>query len=151
MPKQPNTPIWTGNDVTVYIYSADPVTGDKLSEIPIFSHCFMQDCTVAGSVDVQRRPVTGRPRRKIVTQQYDNVELSVGHFYLSKAIEINLDDVFHREKVLLIEMECLVIGDNPDNSDLHTLRMARATDFSISSSDNRNVTGSAKFSAEEFL
>ncbi len=144
-----STPIWTGNDVTVFIYAAGP-DGEKLSEIPLFSHCFMQDCKVSGQLNYERRPVTGRPKKKIVAHEWGEYEMSVGHFYLSKDIELDLDEVFHREKLLLIEMVCLHEGDNPDNAETHTLKMAKACDFAITSNDNQNVLGTAKFCAEEF-
>jgi len=140
--------IWVGNECTVYVYP-DNGAGAKASETPFFQYCFYQNCVVRARLNFDRRPVTGRQKKKIVRDEYE-YEMSVDHYYLSKAIELDLSTVFNREQPLYIDMVLEHPHLPPEEAEHHVLKIAYATSISINSKDNTEVTGSVEFSAEEF-
>jgi hypothetical protein len=151
--------IWIGQDADVLVYFSDK-QGTRLgpthnpwtdADGPLLLYCFLQSTTLSGNLPNQRRPVTGRPQPRIVVQAFE-YELDVDHFYLSKAKELNLDNIFNREQPLELVLRMQTLDDpaQPLTSDPHTLKVAKAVQFTITSNDNENVRGRVKFMAERF-
>lgn len=152
----PDNRIWVGQDADVLVYLSD-ANGQRLNLAgtpwvpvngPVLLYCYLQSTTLSANLPNQRRPVTGRPQLRITVQAYE-YELDVEHFYLTKVKELDLNTIFNREQFLELELK-LQAYDNPNKIELHTLKIAKATSFSVASSDNQNVTGRAKFIAEQF-
>lgn len=136
--------IWMGNEASVVIF-ADDGFGNKIGNA-IFEYCFFQDFVITAVLPMAREAVTGRENLKLVTQAYE-YECSVEHWFARKAVSFNMADVFNRTKRLIIEMSMQHHGETPET---HTLKMAFAGGFSIKAEDNKQATGSAKFSAEMY-
>jgi len=152
----PDNRIWVGQDADVLVYLSNKA-GDRLNAagtpwLPadgsILIYCFLQSTTLSGNLPNARRPVTGRPQMSITVQAYE-YELDVEHFYLTKDKELDLNKIFNREQYLELVLQ-LQAQDNLTKIEPHTLKVCKATSFSVASSDNQNVTGRAKFIAERF-
>jgi len=152
----PDNRIWVGQDADVLVYLSN-LNGDRLNAAgapwsppdgSLLIYCYLQSTTLSATVPTTRRPVTGRPQMRIINQAYE-YELDVEHFYLTKDRELDLNKIFNREQYLELVLQ-LQAQDRPTKIELHTLKVCKATTFSISESDNENVTGRAKFMAERF-
>ena len=137
--------IWMGNEASVMIF-ADDGFGNKVGNA-IFEYCFFQDFVITATLPMAREAVTGRENLKLVTQAYE-YECSVEHWFARKAVSFNVTDVFNRAKRLIVELS--MDHNNGEAPETHTLKMAFAGGFSIKVEDNKQVTGSAKFSAEMY-
>ena len=140
--------VWSGCEVEVFAY-LDNGFGVKASETPVFEYCYFQDVFVRAKLNTSRRQVTGRSHGKIVNDDYE-YEMSIGFFYLKKATEFNLTDIFNRTQPLILDMVLTHDYLPPDQKEHHAIRLAYATSLSIVSKNNGEVTGSAEFTAEEF-
>lgn len=139
--------VWTGNEAEAIIYEDDGA-GNTVGD-PLITYCFLQNVSVRGTVQLDRREVTGRPRRKLVPHAWE-YEVSIEHLYLRKSKELKLDTVFNREKKLQIVFALEHLYEAPELADVHRLKVAFGGGFTLNSVDNQNVTGSAQFSAEQF-
>lgn len=153
----PANRIWVGQDADVLVYASD-IDGNRkgptghpwvATDGSLLLYCLLQNTTLSGNLPAQRRPVTGRPQLRIVNQAYE-YELDVEHFYLKKSTELNVNDIFNREKSLELVLR-LQAYDDINYQEPHTLYVARAVQFTISEQDNENVKGKAKFLAERFV
>lgn len=147
--------IWTGFDADVLLYLADE-NKNRLNagggpwvenDGPILQYCYFENCSLDGTLPNQRRPVTGRPRQKIVVQAYE-FELSVDHIYFRKSLELPLSSIFHREQWLEIVLR-LQAPENLSDKDEHTLFRAKAINFNLTAPATENVISKQKFIAEE--
>lgn len=148
--------IWTGLDAWVEVYHTNDagvrinLAGNPWTVLdgPLLDYCFFQNVSLSAELPSTRRPVTGRPQRKL-TVLAEEYSMDVEHFYLGKAKEVSHDVIFHREKILELVLR-LQAPESPPDLDLHTLKMARRTSWDISGQENGNMLGSAKFTAEQF-
>lgn len=150
--------IWIGQDANVEVYRADKnknrLAADGIApwtpiDGPLFTYCYLQNTTLSSTVPSTRRPVTGRPKTRLLLQAYE-YELDVSHFYLTKAIELDLNRVFNREQWLELVLQ-LTATENANVQEPHTFKRCKATNFTIAERDNENINGTVKFLAEEFV
>lgn len=150
--------VWTGLDVWVYVYY-DNGAGVRVNQAgaefnpvtdqPLLEYCYFQDVQIVGSLNMERRPVTGRAKQKLVAIDYA-YEAKVSAFYYKKSKELNAD-IFNREKYLQFELKCFDPMRVGHVTDFHTLSIVKAKDFTVSSEENGIVKASATFWAEEFV
>lgn len=149
--------IWTGLDADVLLYLSN-AAGERVnaagtpwvdSDGTILQYCFFQGATLTGDITYSRRPVTGRPTRRILESTLFEPELTVTYFFLSKSSQINLSQIFNKEQYLEV---ILRFTSHRDASDVepHTLKLAKAVQFQITAEDNRNAQGQAKFVGEGY-
>jgi hypothetical protein len=149
--------VWTGLDVLVYVYYDDGngnrlngagAAFNPLTDQPLLEYCYFQNVEVLGSLNAERRPVTGRVKQRIVPLDYV-YEARVAALYYKKSRELNAD-IFNREKVLQFELKCFDPGRTGNVTDQHTLSIVKAKEFVVRSEENGIVQASATFWAEEF-
>lgn len=152
-----NERIWTGEDCNVRVYLDDGegnrinesgMAFDPLVDLPLIDYCYWQSLSVDAELPMARRPCTGRPRLKIVRDGYI-YQATVSYWMMRFSHEINLNQIFNREKCLQFEIEGL---DVTFGKDLETkvLKVAYARNFKITSQSAGNAEGSAEFWAEQF-
>lgn len=150
----PTRRVWTGLDAVVLVYHIDS-SGNRINLLgqpwneadgPLLNYCYFQDINLNAQLPNQRRPVTGRPHKKItvLTEEYD---MTVSHFYLGVK-EIDPEVIFHRSKILELVLY-LQAYDAPAEIEPHRLLFAKRESFSISGEENGVLTGNAKFIAEQ--
>jgi hypothetical protein len=149
--------IWTGEDCNVNVYFDDG-NGNRLNESgadydpnvdsPLLAYCYWQSVAISGDLPMVRRPCTGRPRKRIVRDQYE-YDASVAHFVIRFATEQDVLNIFNREKCLQFEIEGIDVLYSKD-PEKRILKMAYARQFKITSQSSGNIEGSAEFWAEEF-
>lgn len=152
MPNRPR--IWTGFDADVFVYLSD-AEGNRQGpgnvpwvedHGPAVSFCYFENINLDGTVPAVRRPVTGRPERRITVENWE-YELSVGHLYF-QAAELPVATVFSREQVLELVLQ-LKDPYNPEDVELRTLKIARCINFQLSTESTSNVKDNVKFLAEK--
>lgn len=157
-----NRHVWHGTNIEVAIFEEDdngnpigmsnPEMYDPSTDTPILTYCFWQNVTINGELEMTRRPVTARPFKSIVTQEYE-YDAQVRHFYFKKS-EINRTKIFNRDAPLRIVMRAYdpsmipAAGESIDEN--HVLKHARAKSFTVESQENEIAEANASFWAEEF-
>lgn len=144
--------VWQGFDADVNLYLEDADTGAQLSGGPVLTYCYWQDFSIGATLAQIRRPVTGRPRLKIVNAMWQYTA-SVAHMYFRKAEELRLSDVFNRQQPLQIELalaDTAYTGIVPQENDTHLLKRAFANSFQITGRSADILEAKASFTAEEF-
>jgi hypothetical protein len=148
--------VWTGYDAFVYVYWND-ADGNRINKNggpwtetdgPLVPYCFFQNMTLDGNVPNVRRPVTGRPQKRLLVD-IDEWELSVEHFYVSKVKELDPTTIFARDKILELVLK-LQAPENLTDEDDHTLVPARRIACTVTGRENEVLVGTAKFAAEQF-
>src|SRR5688572_12465450 len=148
--------VWTGLDALVLVYHRN-AAGQRVKlngtlwqpgDPPLVNYCYFQNTSLSADVPFTRRPVTGRPKRRILTQT-EEWELNVETFYLGVDRELALE-IFDREKILELVLH-LQAPENLTEEEPHMLTPAKRVSFQISGRENDVLTGNAKFAAEDLL
>jgi hypothetical protein len=154
-PSSPRYRVWTGLDALVQVFYIDDngnlknfngLVNDGNPD-PVVGYCFFQNTSLNSEVPYTRRPVTGRDKKRIITD-IDEWELTVEHFYMGRYYESDPLQIFAREKKLSLHLS-LINPERPDDQEIQVLQPAQRIACNISGQENGIFQGSAKFAAEE--
>lgn len=143
-----SAPVWTGLDLHVQVYPADPVTGEAINQL-LLSYCFFENASLYGGINWVQRPGFGNPVRNLVSEdEYDLFTLSVEHFYTHYS-EVSIEDIFNRDALLYLEMYLVgpSAGLTGKTSEFHVMKKARGVNFRLGFADNQNAEGQVNFIA----
>lgn len=145
-----HTHVWHGQNVDVDIYFEN-ATGGIIGEedVPVLSYCYWENVNVSATQEQTRRQVTGRAKKKITNRAWE-YSASVEHMYFSKEDEINVEEMFSRNKRLRIEIRCVDKAYPEEENDIHILKAAYASRWRISGQENDILSASVDFEAEDF-
>lgn len=147
--------VYTGNDLDVGIFQedssgnpigiADAARWNVDTDTPLLSYCFFDTVEVSASLVLQKRPATGDPFQRIVTQQYD-YSARVGNLYF-KQQEADRLILFNRETRLRIYMRHYNVYQEDQQILIHAIG---ATIGITTPVGNEICTVHAEFQAEEY-
>lgn len=156
VPTQGHDSIWQFYqcDVLIYLEASDgsllnddgSPAEDEGSAVPLSINCYMEGVTVKGTLESERRPVTGRSKKKITTRAYE-YSLQAEYLYIDKDTQLDLANIFNRQQRLRLVLACTEPGVVTQK---HTLYTACAISWELSGSDNESLIFQSQFEAEDF-
>jgi hypothetical protein len=147
--------VWTGLDALVQVFVVDKdndridffQTGD--ADAPAVNYCYFQNCSLNSEMPYVRRPITGRPSKRIL-RDTDEWELSVEHLYLSWAYEFDPLQLFDRSNRLELNLTLQKLEDQEDIEEIQLIPAFRVS-CNLAAAENGLFIGSAKFAGEQLF
>ena len=121
---------------------------------PILSYCYLQNATMTATAETQRRPITGRARRKLTIREFDDCKVDCETMFFRKEEEINFNKIFNRRQRLRIVMRLVdptYSGVTPYLNDTMQMKRSLATSFGVTERDNEVLMCNASFEGEEVV
>lgn len=150
----PHDTVWQAGDGRIAFFEedssgnaiglADQNAYDPLTDTPLFEPCFHQNTTIRSTMSTQRRPVTGRARRKI-TREIHEYSATTDYLYTNKAGELRINDMYNRQMFVTVVYLLLDVYTEP-----HFLRRGIVTVWNLVANDGDNLTLDIELQAESF-
>lgn len=153
--------VWTNLDIDVELYHEDlwgELISGAVSGAPVIKYLFLESASLNAEAKLARRPVTGRPQKRIITEETYEYTLEVKHLYFSGSDEFDVDDIFCNVAQPSRRLRMLMKFVNPqtDSQETHTLFAALPASFRLETEGGAVDSpvslshGSATFWAERY-
>lgn len=121
---------------------------------PVLTYCYLQNASMTAAAETQRRPITGRARRKLTIREFDDCKVDCDIMFFRKEEEINFNKIFNRRQRLRIVLRLIdpsYSGVSPYLNDTMQMKRALATSFGVTERDNDVLSCNASFEGEEVI